>query len=472
MAKRKQLTIQSELAGRALMAAAMGLQFGGERDVYAAAGYDRVILPAHFMEMWRRGDVAKRIVNIYPDETWRLTPTLLDNGQGLAQAPDNPFLQAWQQVATGGQLLENGETRIGLMAHLHRLDQMAGIGRYGVMLFGLRDNKALSEPIEAGSMAGPQDLLYVECYPEVYAKVTEIDNNPASPRYKKPVRYQLVTSGGQETAIPETVHWTRTMHVAEGGGEIYGVPRLEAVWNRLFDVLKVMAATGEAAWRLMLPGYVFEADPEHEQPDADSEEWQTFRATVDDFVHNLRRWMVATGMKATELSGNLQDPGPSMEWNLNLISATTGIPKRLLMGSEQGELASSQDDENWADVVESRQNNHAWPRILLPTINKLIWYGVLPAATGTVGVKWAPLMKRNTVQINDAADKAASALQKAGLQAEPEAFVAAYLPDLDASRVTVAPLTGSGSGVLAANGAGEVMTPAGVPFRDEWAGYP
>lgn len=462
------LQINTELLGRALMAASLGMQFGGERDVYTAAGYDRVITPASYVETWRRGDIAKRIVNAFPDETWRLAPALCDGEETLLLNPNNAFLTAWQQIVIGGQLFEDGETQGGLLADLRMVDRLTGLGRYGVLLFGIRDGKALSEPAERGSMKGPQDLLYVECYPEIYAKIMEVDTNEASPRYNRPVIYQLTTHGGNETAKISTVHWTRVLHIAEDGGKVYGVPRLEAAWNRLTDMLKTMAASGEAAWKLMQPGYVLESEDGYEAPDQGSEEWTQFKTMIDDFVHNLRRWFTADGMKVTTLGGKLQDPSHTMEWNINLISAATGIPKRILLGSEAGELASSQDDQNWADVIETRQQNHAWPRILLPAVNKLRWYGVLPEPSGAISAKWQPLVKSNKGEINQAAASAADAMQKAGIRPDPEAFVRAYLPDMDPTKVTTAAIP------AAPPAAQEVMASnSGAPFLvDEWRGYP
>ena len=74
---------------------------------------------------------------------------------------------------------------------------------------------------------------------------------------------------------------------------------------------------------------------------------------------------------------------------LKLISATTRIPVRILTGSERGQLASSQDDENWADVISARQEQHVGPALLMPVINRLIWLGVLPEPTNTaVSIRW------------------------------------------------------------------------------------
>ena len=53
------------------------------------------------------------------------------------------------------------------------------------------------------------------------------------------------------------VHWSRVIHIAEnaGGTGVYGLPRLQSVYNRLEDLLKIMAGSGESAWRLLYKGW-------------------------------------------------------------------------------------------------------------------------------------------------------------------------------------------------------------------------
>lgn len=48
------------------------------------------------------------------------------------------------------------------------------------------------------------------------------------------------------------------------------------------------------------------------------------------------------------------------------------------MGSERGELASSQDDAAWNDRLRERQNGYITPRVIVPFVNRLINLGVLP----------------------------------------------------------------------------------------------
>ena len=74
-----------------------------------------------------------------------------------------------------------------------------------------------------------------------------------------------------------------------------------------------------------------------------------------------------------------------------MISGATGIPLRILVGSESGELASSQDENNWNSRVDERRTTFAGPCILRPLVQKLIdigelvpngkWYVDWPKAT-------------------------------------------------------------------------------------------
>jgi len=61
------------------------------------------------------------------------------------------------------------------------------------------------------------------------------------------------------------------------------------------------------------------------------------------------------------------------------FAGTVGIPQRILFGSERGELASSQDKEEWNAETDTRRTNFAEPDVLDPFIDWCIEMGVLPA---------------------------------------------------------------------------------------------
>jgi uncharacterized protein len=427
----RRMRTQSVLGDRRRLAGELNQTFKGgrQRDIYESAGYDKEIFYAQYLARYLRQDVARRVVNTPADESWRLPPELLDGTDPDSAKEDTEFTRAWQELANNRG--EDGNTRRGLLHYLHRLDRISGIGRYGVLYLGIKDDKKPSEPAENASKG---ELLFASVFDEDSAGVATYDNNQQSARYGQPEMYRLVdrTDSGSKTTFE--AHWTRCIHVADNplSSDLVGSPRLEAVWNRLLDLEKVAAATGESGWRLMMPGYVFSTKDGYELgPDADNHSEQ-----LDEFTHELRRWLELNGMEVQELAGTLQDPSGAVNVALKLISAGTGIPLRKLTGSEQGQLASGQDDDNWIDIIEARQAQHVTPAIIEPVVHRLTWLGVLPQPTnGGFSVWWPSLRKKDPKDVAQIADTTASALQKVQAKVKPRLFAETYLPDLPAEAV-------------------------------------
>lgn len=502
--RQRRMTANSVLGDRMALAQQMGqLTFGDKRrDVYAAAGYDATITHAQYLARFLRQDVAQRVVAAAVDETWRKQPTLLDGKDAETGSEGTPFVDGWLTLTRAAA--DEAETRRGLAHYLARLDLVSRIGRYAVLFLGLADGKEPHEPALAGSLKETSGLAFASVFNEGAARVTQWETDKRSPRYGKPVAYQLTGSadGGQAASV--TAHWTRCVHVADNvlTNDLYGAPALEVVWNRLIDLDKIMAATGEAGWSQMQPGVVFSTRDGYElgADDADARQEQ-----MDEFVHGLRRYLEMNGYDVTTLGGSFQDPSGGINNVLKLISAASGVPLRKLTGSERGELSSTQDDDNWIDVIEARQVQHVTPVIIEPVVNRLVWLGVLPApSSGAYTVWWPSLRQKNPTQQAQIADTNASALQKVGAKVDAKLFAETYLPDLPADAVSEKPEPAPMTAEIPQSGQDEDDQPddaaeggglaenAARPFRDidpgflieidaqaaaavfaeRWAGYP
>jgi len=415
--------------------------FGGKRDIYAEAGYDKKINPDMLLNRYMRGDIAKRIVDAPADEAWRIPPIVMDGPDEKGGSVDTPFAQGWKQLAIGGHATDDGDTVIGLHHYLHRIDQLSGVGRFGVILLGLKDGQdKLVKPVKAGSVKGLDGLIYCAVYGEPHVVIKTFNKDVKSPRYGMPETYEVTTWTDAETSEKEVVHWTRCIHVADNlaSDDLYGRPRLLAVWNRLIDLEKTMAASGEAAWQLVNRGLVFSTRDGYKLPDDKTD----VENEIDDFVHGLKRTLQLEGMDTTPLVGQVVDPQGLVRITVALISAATGIPQRILLGSERGELASSLDEKNWMRVVQRRQQSQAGPLILRPLINRLIWLGVLPPpSSGEYFFKWSDLLDTDRVMNAEAGKAAAEALNLVSAKVDPDVFASIYMPDLPAGSVTKRPPT-------------------------------
>jgi len=185
------------------------------------------------------------------------------------------------------------------------------------------------------------------------------------------------------------------IHVAEGllENDVYGLPRLQRVYNLLDDILKLVGGSAEASWLLMRKGFILSLDP---SAIVTPEFLAGLQEQVAEYEHGISRFIRTQGMDVSDLGSEVVDPAGPFGVIIGLISAATGIPQRILLGSERGELASSQDASHWAGAIANRQLNFAEPTILRPLIDRLLTWGALPMPTqGRYSVVWDALFELN-----------------------------------------------------------------------------
>jgi hypothetical protein len=413
------------LQQRSALSAALGKTFGGDRDLYAELGYPLEPTFQQFEAMYKRQDIAGRVVDMPPDETWRKNPTVKEIVNDEPKG-DTPFVLQYEELAQ----------KVNLYHYLHRVDRLAGIGRFGVLLIGLKDQGTLEE--EAGRVNGIEGVTFLAAYDEGSAEVNEIERDPMSERFGQVSKYQLDmgTTQGGETSETVVVDWSRTLHVAEEltEDEIYGRPRLERVYNRMLDIEKVVGGGSEAMWRLIYQGMVLTTKEGYEKSTTAGSEDVT-EDELTEFINGFRRILEVEGFDVQFVGGQVVDPTGMFQVILSLIAGETGIPKRMLVGSERGELASVTDQAQWAGVVESRRTNFVEPIILLPFIDRMTQLNVLPEH-GDLEFTWQPLFEEAESDQADIARKYSEALQRVApagevsLVVDPAEFVKEYIPSL------------------------------------------
>jgi hypothetical protein len=128
-------------------------------------------------------------------------------------------------------------------------------------------------------------------------------------------------------------------------------------------------------WRGAFPGYGFKND---EGASMDAQAMTDLEDEIKEYMHGLKRYIRLRNISVESLSQQVASPEKHAELLVSLISSATGIPKRILLGSERGELASTQDKENWADRIDERRRDYAEPMILRAFIDRNVEVGVLP----------------------------------------------------------------------------------------------
>lgn len=397
------------------------------RDLNKECGFPDTtsITVQDYKEQYDRNPIATRVVEVLPDETWKVLPDIYEDED---EAVVTEFEQAWNDVSKA--LAGNGwfEPKKGnpIWEYTKRVDTLSGIGHFGILLIGIDDGLPLDRPVEGVAEiedAVPEDgtsqssmtdsaqgtdqqydepiyggnsipakgdgetrkLLYLRAFDESLVDPVRYESNSSNPRYGQPTMYRVTLNDPKEQhsgiGLPHAtvnVHWTRVIHVADNlaSSEIFGVPRQRSVFNQLLSLCKLYGGSAEMYWRGAFPGISLETHP---QLGGDVEiDAASTRSQMENYMNGLQRYLALSGMSAKTLAPQVVDPTPQIEVQIEGICIKINVPKRIFMGSERGELSSSQDSKSWNDRISERQENYVTPRIIAPFVNRLIKMRVLP----------------------------------------------------------------------------------------------
>lgn len=369
-------------------AANIGVTHNGARDLYAILGYKKQLDFDDYLWRYKRQDIATRVVTAFPSAVWSMKPKVFDSDSSEI---DTPFEAAFKEMVVKNKLYH----------YLSRGDKLSGIGRFGIIVLGFADGKRLSAKL----VKRPgMKLIYMRPYHEGSVKIKSYNQDTTSERYGLPEIYSVKTAINEiantdvaQATVTDSiqseieVHWSRVIHLLpELGSEndIYAEPRLKNVYNRLQDIETVAGGGAEMFWRGAFQGLAFKND---EGATMTAESKQALTQEIDEYVNNMKRYLKLQNMSVDSIETKVADPKNHFDMQMTLISAARGIPKRILLGSERGELASNQDESNWLARVDERRVDHAELLILRPFIDRMIEYGVLPEPKRPYNVEWPDL---------------------------------------------------------------------------------
>jgi len=416
--------LSGTIASRASLANELGKQYGTDRDIYEALGYNKQPLYATFLSRYYRQDMAKAIIDRPVRQTWLGPLDIIEADDDKETALE----KEWKKLAK----------EMELKSKFVRLDKLTGIGRYGILLMGTDDLTELSkfaEPVKSGK----RTIKYLKPLGEGSAQIKKYDVEPKSERFGQPLLYEIAigdesTNQTSTTLTSQTlvVHYTRIIHVVDDllESEVLGESRLLVVLNRLFDLEKVVGGSAEMYWRGARPGYQGKVDPAFQMTEKTKEGLQD---QIKEYENNLRRILINEGVDLTALEQQVADPTGQVNVIISMISAVTGIPKRILIGSERGELSSTQDKKEWDTYVTARRTEYAETKIVRPFVEWCITYGVLPKPKENYSVRWEDLFatsEKEKVEIGKFRSEALKAYTQnpmAEVVIPPDAFLEFFL---------------------------------------------
>ncbi len=349
------------------------------RSMNRTLGYKDFLTPIDYFLRYKRGGVAKRIIDAYPRAAWVAGVEIVETEDAQT---DTTFEKAARDLFT----------RLDIWARMQRADILAGLGNYSVLLIG--GDGELDQELKR--FRGPDAVLYLRPIGQLRARIAEIETDKKSARYGLPLTYSLsaqvstnLTYSGIPNQIADVggrVHYSRVLHIAHGllEDDVYGTPVLEAPWNYLDDLDKIIGGGAEATWKNMDPGRLINVDPD---ADWDATKSAALKDQIEEFDDGLVRWLRTQGVDVKALNGTVPMISASADAVIKLIAGTLGYPMRIFVGSERGHLASTQDRDNWNDQVSGYRREFAEP-FIRSLVDRFIKYGALPEPADGYQVSW------------------------------------------------------------------------------------
>lgn len=390
------------------------------RDLDLECGYPKVMRPADFIDLFNKDGMANRIVSSYPDECFGVDPEIYETEDPAITA----FEMKWQELC---------ETQYTNPIHyLHRLDLESRKGRFGALLFGFDDTDDFSKPapgLDENGLTIPTkevNLLYLRAFNEGSIYIKTVEPKKSSPRFGLPTSYSInlvddYTSTNGVTEIGNrsdmVVHWTRIQHAVDGAqcGEVLGLPALNYNYRRILDLQKLLGSSAEMFYKGGFPGLSVELDPRVLELQNIDFDFADVTANTQKYMDGLQRVLMLVGFNAKSLAPQVANPEGHLQAQLQVLAAGIGMPLRILMGSEAGQVAGAQDVKNWNHRVHRRQHKYLTPMVLRPFVDRLVSVGVLPSPLlGPKAYKifWPDVNLPDENEQSQIADRQAAAIMK------------------------------------------------------------
>lgn len=320
---------------------ATGGNFAGPIDqkrgrAWCEYGYPSVVDFSMLYNLYSRGGLAFGAVEKLVALCWKTNPWVI-------QGDDNSDKESPWEVAV------KKITNVAFWRALKEADRRRLVGRYSAVLLRIADNQLWDKPAGAGKLVGLVPAWANQLTPGT------IDIDTWSENYGKPVDWQY-TAGSESFKV----HPSRIFILGDWSENAIGY--LQPVFNDFINVEKLSGGSGESflknAARQM--NINFDKDVRlSEIASAHGVKPQDLHKVFDDATRGLNigidTMLMTQGATVTPMVASMPDVEKPYDVSVSNIASGVNMPKRILIGSQSGERASTEDREEFNATGQSRR---------------------------------------------------------------------------------------------------------------------
>lgn len=380
----------------------------GKHDYNKDFGFPDVLNFDAAFQMYRRNGIARAAVDKTAAKTWQTLPYLQEFQRDAGDEVPETVLE---------QAIRTRFDDLRVWQALKDCDRRFLVGRYSGLILRIADGLTLDQPV--GQVTGGLNAL-LEVIPawEGQLTVDSYDENQKSPTYGQPLMFQFeenkVYTGRTQTRSAR-VHPSRVVIWSEDG-KVGGVPRMDAGYNDLITMAKIIGAGGEGFWKNAKGSPIIELAAEQSLENiakASGVSVEDFADKMNDQVEDFQKGfdnvLMGQGMTFKPMQVQLADPLNFFSIALQSFCASWDIPAKVLVGAQTGERASTEDAGGWNETNDGRRSDVAVPGINL-FIRRLEEVKILPDKDWYL--RWTSLLDGSPQQKMDRAYKMADINQK------------------------------------------------------------
>lgn len=352
-----------------------------KHDHYTDFGWHKELTFDHLYAMYMRNSLARAGVDKTISKTWQSDPEVWQTEDRAEETPLEKEirqlfddLRVWQGMAIA--------------------DRRAMVGGYAGLILRFRDG-AFDQPVAKvpGGLNGFAGVIPVW---KAQLRVSEWDTDPMSEGYGTPKMFQF-----NETAMPGTdpdgkgariikIHPDRVL-VWSVDGTLDNPSDLAPGYNDLVDLEKIKGAGGEGFWKNAKASPILEAAPDLKIKALAEAMNVSIPEVADAMNEQVNKWqsgfdnmLMVQGMEAKTLSVTLPNPEHFFAGPVQSFAASLQIPVKILLGSQTGERASTEDANEWSATCMSRRKRTCLP-LIREFVRRLEKFGILPPGDWTIG---------------------------------------------------------------------------------------
>ncbi len=375
-----------------LMAPTMGLD-NKRHSAWCEYGFPEQVTYENLYALYRRGGIAHGAVEKLIGKCWQTNPEIIDGDD----ADESENETTWEKKSK--QVFTNRFWRAFADADRRRL-----VGRYAGILLHIRDEKDWSLPVTKG-----RGLQKISVAWAGSLTVSEWDTGLNSKTYGQPKMWQYAERLPNGSNRRVDIHPDRVFILGDYSDDAIGF--LEPAYNAFVSLEKVEGGSGESflknAARQLNVNFEKEIDFNNLASlygVSIDELQEKFNEVAGEMNRGNDVLMTTQGATVTPLVTTVADPTATYDVNLQTAAAGVDIPTRILVGNQQAERSSTEDQKYFNARCQSRRGDLSFE--IEDFCDKLIDLGIIDPI-GQKTVIWDDLNAQTDSEKLDAAQKMA-----------------------------------------------------------------